>query len=146
MTAPAPALTAAQIARVRDSFAAIAPRTDEAARLFYGRLFTLAPDTRPLFKTDLASQGRKLFQTLAAVVDALDQPETLVPAAEALAIRHIGYGAQPRHYQVVGAALFETLRGALGPAFDHVTEDAWETAYELLSDVMLAADAAARAR
>lgn len=144
MTAPAP--TAEQVALVRRSFAAVAPRTDEAARLFYGRLFTLAPDARALFKTDLTAQGRKLFQTLAGVVDALDRPDELVPTAQALAVRHVGYGAKPEHYFKVGAALLETLRGALGPAFDRATEDAWEAAYDQLSDVMLAADAAARGR
>lgn len=135
----APTISPAQIARVRETFAIVAPRTDELAMRFYGRLFNLAPDTRALFKGDMRAQGRKLFQTLAAVVDSLDMLDQIAPMARDLAIRHVGYGVQPRHYRLVEAALMDTLRGALGNAFDRDTEEAWETAYAILSDVMLAA-------
>ncbi len=134
-------LTAGQIALIRESFAAVTPITDEVARRFYGRLFTLAPDARPLFKSDMTAQGRKLFQTLAAVVENLDRLDGIVPQVGDLGIRHAGYGAQPRHYRAVGAALLDTLRGTLGPAFDHATEDAWADAYDLLAEVMQTAAA-----
>ena len=87
----------------------------------------------------MAEQGRKLFLTLATVVDALDRLDTIVPVARELAIRHIGYGAHEQHYAAVGSALVETLRVGLGPAFDRDTEAAWIAAYTILSDTMLAA-------
>lgn len=132
-------MTPDRIALVRTSFTAVAPQVDDLAFRFYGRLFTLAPELRPLFKHDLRAQGRKLFQTLAAVVDGLDRLDEIMPVARALALRHVDYGAKPYHYRLVGAALLDTLRGALGPRFDPATEDAWEDAYTLLSDAMLAA-------
>lgn len=135
-------ITPAQISRVRETFAVVAPRTDDLAMRFYGRLFNLAPETRGMFQGDMATQGRKLFQTLAAVIDGLDMLDQIVPLARALAIRHVGYGVQPRHYRIVGAALMDTLRGALGNAFDDETEAAWEAAYALLSEEMLAATGA----
>jgi drug/metabolite transporter (DMT)-like permease len=42
---------------------------------------------------------------LRTVVSLLDKLDVLVPAAQGLAVRHVGYGAQPAHYAVVGAAL-----------------------------------------
>jgi len=128
-----------QIDLVQDSFAAVVPITDAAAAEFYRRLFELAPDTQTLFRHDMAEQGRKLFLTLATVVDALDRLETIVPVARALAIRHVAYGARERHYAAVGSALVETLRVGLGAAFDRDTEAAWRGAYTILSDTMLAA-------
>lgn len=65
-------LNARQIDLVQDSFAAVVPITDSTAAEFYRRLFELAPDTKPLFRGDMTQQGRKLFLTLATVVDALD--------------------------------------------------------------------------
>ncbi|MBD8548651.1 globin family protein [Sphingomonas sp. CFBP 8760] len=132
-------LNARQIDLVQDSFAAVVPITDSTAAEFYRRLFELAPDTKPLFRNDMTQQGRKLFLTLATVVDALDRLDTIVPVARELAIRHVTYGAKERHYAAVGAALIETLRAGLGSAFDRDTETAWFAAYTILSDTMLAA-------
>ena len=115
------------------------PITDHAAAEFYKRLFDLAPDTKPLFRNDMAEQGRKLFLTLATVVDALDRLDTIVPVARELAIRHVAYGARERHYAAVGSAMIETLRAGLGPSFDSATETAWTAAYAVLADTMLSA-------
>ncbi len=46
---------------VRDSFARVAPIAEQAAELFYGRLFELDPALKPLFKGDMKEQGRKLM-------------------------------------------------------------------------------------
>lgn len=141
----APMITARQIDLVQDSFALVIPVSADAAAEFYRRLFESAPDTRPLFKNDMAEQGRKLFLTLATVVDALDRLDEVVPVARELAIRHVGYGVADRHYDVVGAALIETLRMGLGPRFDAETEAAWGAAYTILADTMVEAARARRA-
>lgn len=130
-------LSAHQIDLIQDSFAAVVPITDHVASVFYTRLFQLAPDTRPLFKGDMQEQGRKLFLTLATIVDALDRLDTIVPTARELAVRHIGYGARPHHYGHVGTALLDTLRSELGAQFDADTESAWSAAYAILSGAML---------
>lgn len=132
-------LSVRQIDLVQDSFAAVVPIADAAAAAFYRRLFELAPDTRPLFRNDMKEQGRKLFLTLATVVDALDRLNAVVPVARELAIRHVRYGARPHHYAAVGSALIDTLRVGLGPAFDQDTEAAWSAAYAILSGTMLSA-------
>jgi len=42
-----------QVQLVKQSFAKIAPIVEQAADLFYGRLFEIAPQLRPLFKGDI---------------------------------------------------------------------------------------------
>ena len=138
-------IPARQIALVQDSFAQVLPITAQAASFFYERLFDLAPDTRLLFRGDMSSQGRKLFQTLALVVDGLDRIEDVLPVAGALAVRHVGYGVHEEHYGAVGTALIDTLRHGLGHEFDDEVESAWTLAYGLLSGhMMLAARNAVR--
>jgi len=136
-------VTTRQIDLVQDSFALVLPVTGRAAADFYARLFALAPDTRALFHGDMDEQGRKLFQTLAMVVDGLHRVERILPVAHALAVRHVGYGVRDEHYAAVGAALVATLRDALGERFDPETEAAWVAAYTLLSEQMIAAAHAA---
>jgi hemoglobin-like flavoprotein len=132
-------VTPAQIELVQVSFAKVVPISEQAAEIFYARLFELAPQVRALFKGDMVEQGRKLMAMLRTVVSLLDKPEVLVPAAQRLAERHVGYGAQPAHYAVVGEALIDTLAKGLGPEFTAPTRAAWLSAYGLLSSVMIAA-------
>lgn len=128
-----------QIQLVQESFALVLPLTVEAAAEFYRRLFQIAPSTRVLFKHDMAEQGRKLFLTLATVVDALDDLDDVLPVASALAVRHVSYGVRAEDYTAVGAALVQTLAHVLGNRFDAETEAAWKGAYGLLSGTMIQA-------
>ena len=103
---------------MQDSFAKVAPIAPQAADLFYGRLFEVAPQVRSLFPDDLSEQKKKLMGMLAVVVNGLDKLDTILPAASALAKRHVGYGAAPEHYPVVGGALLWTLEKGLGEGVD----------------------------
>ena len=87
------------------------------SRAFYADLFRLDPSTKPLFVGDMDLQGRKLTQTLTFIVDNIDEPDVLVPAAIDLARRHVGSGVTPDQYASVGAALITTLQQLLGPNF-----------------------------
>lgn len=133
-------MTPQQISLVEESFRAVFPIRDAAAAIFYRRLFALDPGLRPLFaRSDMAEQGKKLMASLAFVVGGLRNAQTLVPAVEALARRHVGYGVETGHYRTVGTALIETLDEGLGNAFTPDVREAWLAAYGLLSGVMLAA-------
>lgn len=133
-------MTPAQIALVQNSFRQVVPIQDTAARLFYGRLFEIDPGTQSLFgRTDMAEQGRKLMATLGVVVAGLSQPATIIPAAEALARRHVGYGVTEAQYASVGAALLWTLGQGLGEAFTPEVAASWAAAYAMVAAVMLAA-------
>ena len=132
-------MTPHQIELVQTSFAKVLPISEQAAEIFYARLFELAPGVRALFKGDMVEQGRKLMAMLRSVVGTLNKLDVLVPVAQKLAERHVGYGAQPAHYAVVGQALIDTLDKGLGAEFTPETRAAWETAYGTLSAVMIAA-------
>ena len=43
-------MTPDQIDLVQSSFAKVVPIADAAAELFYGRLFEIAPEVKPLFR------------------------------------------------------------------------------------------------
>ena len=129
-------VTQTQKALVQRSFETIAPIADDAAALFYRRLFELDPSLQAMFRGDMAEQRRKLMQMLAAAVKGLDRLEQLVPAVQDLGRRHAGYGVEDRHYETVGAALIWTLERGLGEAFTPETKDAWVTVYTLLATMM----------
>jgi hemoglobin-like flavoprotein len=136
-------MTPQQINDVKRTWAMVTPIADQAAILFYDRLFEIDPAARVLFRrTDMAAQRATLMGTLTLVVKGLDELERLVPAVEGLGRRHAGYGVIAEHYGSVGAALLWTLEQGLGAEFTPEVRDAWATAYGILAGVMQ--DAAAR--
>jgi len=121
---------------VQESFAAVVPIADDAAVLFYRRLFELDPSLERMFRGDMTEQRRKLMQMLTAAVKGLDRLDKLVPVVEDLGRRHAGYGVADAHYDTVGAALLWTLEKGLGNAFTAEVKDAWVTVYGLLAGTM----------
>jgi hemoglobin-like flavoprotein len=85
----------------------------------------------------MAEQRRKLMAVLAVVVRGLSDLPSILPAASALAKRHVDYGARPEHYPVVGAALLWTLERGLGPQWTPEAAAAWTAAYSTLSGFMI---------
>ena len=130
-------MTPQQVSLVQESFSKVAPIAPQAADLFYGQLFELAPQVRTLFPDDLSEQKKKLMGMLAIVVTGLDKLDTILPAASALAKRHVAYGAAPDHYPVVGGALLWTLEKGLGEAWTPELAEAWTDAYATLSGFMI---------
>jgi hemoglobin-like flavoprotein len=130
-------MTPDQITLVQQSFAKVAPISEQAAVIFYDRLFEVAPSVKPMFPTDMTEQRKKLMATLAVVVNGLGNLESVLPAASALAKRHVGYGAKAEHYPVVGGALLWTLEKGLGDAWTPDVAEAWTTAYGTLSGFMI---------
>jgi hemoglobin-like flavoprotein len=130
-------MTPEQVALVQESFAKIAPIADRAAIMFYDRLFELAPQAKTMFPTDMTEQRRKLMAALAFVVNGLANLQSVLPAASALAKRHVAYGAEPEHYAVVGVALLWALEKGLGDAWTADAAEAWAAAYGTLSSLMI---------
>jgi hemoglobin-like flavoprotein len=130
-------MTPDQVKLVQQSFAKVAPISETAAMLFYDRLFEVAPKVKAMFPADMTEQRRKLMATLAAVVNGLGNLESVLPAASALAKRHVSYGARAEHYPVVGAALLWTLEKGLGDGWTPEVAEAWTAAYGTLSGFMI---------
>ena len=130
-------MTPDQVKLVQQSFAKVAPIADQAAMMFYDRLFEIAPAVKSLFPADMSEQRRKLMATLTIVVNGLSNLEQILPAVAALATRHVAYGAKAEHYPVVGATLLWTLEQGLGEAWTAELAAAWTAAYATLSGYMI---------
>ena len=130
-------MTPSDVALVQESFSKVKPIAQEAASIFYNRLFEIAPEVKPLFPGDMTEQGKKLMATLAAVVGSLHDLPAILPAASVLAKKHVDYGVKPGHYVPVGEALLWTLERGLGPAWTPQTAAAWGSAYSTLSNYMI---------
>ncbi len=129
-------LTTEQITLVQDSWGKVVPIQETAAELFYGRLFEIAPEVKPLFKGDMKTQGQKLMAMLNTAVGSLNNLQDIVPIVQDSGRKHVGYGVKEEHYDAVGQALVWTLGKGLGEAFTDDVKQAWVAVYTLLSTTM----------
>ncbi|MDX2151470.1 MAG: globin domain-containing protein [Bryobacteraceae bacterium] len=118
-------MTERQRQLVRESFDAVKADAGPLALLFYGRLFSLDPTLRPLFKVDMREQSRKLMDMFTVLVSSLDRLEELRPELRELGAKHAGYGVRVEHYETLRGALLWSLGQALEKDFDGETREAW---------------------
>jgi nitric oxide dioxygenase len=130
--------TATQIRLLKDSVPVIRERFEPASLDFYANLFSIAPDTRSLFREDLAGQGMKYMSTLLTLVDLLDNPEAFENELDDLAHSHSTVGVRAEHYAPMGSALLVTLGESLGRHFTEELRVAWRSAYEHVAAEMQA--------
>ena len=122
---------------VRETWAQVLPIADQAAELFYGRLFELSPEIEGLFAgSDMAAQRGKLLTALNLTVQNVDNTDALVPVLQDLGRKHVDYGVKDEHYGTVGAALIWTLEKGLGEAFTDDARSAWTAVYGLVATTM----------
>lgn len=120
------------------SFDLVAPRGDELMELFYSRLFETAPAVIPLFAgADMIRQRQMLLGALVLLRRSLRNLDAVVPALRAMGARHVGYGAQPEHYVVVGSTLIGAMAELAGEDWRPVYTEAWSVAFSLVASTMI---------
>ena len=129
-------VTPRQITVVKASWHMLTPIANEAAAMFYQRLFELDPTLKLLFVRDMEQQGRKLMGMIGIAVNSLDRIDEIVPAIQELGRRHIKYGVKYQDYATVATALLWTLQQSLKQEFTPEVEAAWTAVYRLLADTM----------
>jgi hemoglobin-like flavoprotein len=120
------------------SFDLVASRGDALMDVFFARLFAAAPAVEPLFAgTDPRRQKAMLLAALVRVRGALRDLPAIVPALQRLGARHVGYGARPEHYPVVGAVLIDAMAEVAGEAWRTEYTRAWHAAFGIVAGAML---------
>ncbi len=90
------------------SFAQVVHQSSKFTETFYTQLFADYPEVQPLFaNTDMEAQGKKLFQSLALVINNLRHSDVVSNALKGLGTQHMQYGVLPQHYPMVGSSLLK---------------------------------------
>jgi NAD(P)H-flavin reductase/hemoglobin-like flavoprotein len=130
---------ATMVRLIRESYAVVQPRAEEAVRFFYATLFAIAPATRELFAANMETQHGRMLRALMHIVQKIDQPDDLLPFLRQLGRDHRKFGVLTQHYDVMGTALVTTLKQYAGQAWTPQVEKAWIDAYGLIAKTMLEA-------
>lgn len=113
-------------------------------RHFYQRMFTHHPELKNLFNMGNQASGNQA-QALAGAVYAyathMDQPQTMAPALNRIAQKHVSLGITPAQYTIVGRHLLASLGEVLGAAITPDIAEAWDEVYWLMATDLIAREA-----
>ena len=141
-------MTPAQLRLLQRSFAKIEPMADQFGAIFYARLFTIAPEIRPLFRTDLKAQQSKFMKVIKEVVELhlraiVSLPVTaeasgraVLPGAFWSGKLHAAYGVRTEDYVIMKSALVWALDKTLGAEATDEVKGAWSAAYDIVVNAM----------
>jgi len=105
--------------------------------LFYTRLFSIAPEVKPMFRSSMEEQSKKLISMISYVICKLDKLDDIIDEVAKLAKRHVQYGVEATHYLIVGNALIWTLAQGLDEYWNDEVREAWSKCYTTLSNAMI---------
>ena len=126
-----------QVELIRHSLIQVHPIADQIARSFYAHLFEVTPRLRKLFQGDMDRQGSMLMSSLELAVSNLDDPESILPAIQALGERHLSYGVKAQDFPLSKEAYLWAMEKHLGMEFTPVLKDAWAAAFDALLQAMI---------
>lgn len=129
-------MTPRQIELIQETFQRAVRIGPHFTATFYRELFAMEPAAKAMFRGDMIVQGEHLMRALGHVADAIADLDSVLPALREMAVRHIAYGVEARHYPIVGTALLRTFRHELGADFSSEARAAWAAAYEAMAAAM----------
>jgi hemoglobin-like flavoprotein len=109
---------------------------DHFAKLFYEKVFSIAPEARALFRNNMTDQGRLLTHMLGGIVYSLSRPKHLKTGLKKLGQSHVKYGVRAAHYPIVKQAMIDTIDEVLGENKTEKSIDAWNNAFDFVIDTM----------
>jgi NAD(P)H-flavin reductase/hemoglobin-like flavoprotein len=123
---------------LKESWTLVEEHQDRVAGYFYARVFLSHPQVRDLFPVQMDVQRARLLGAIVTAVQTLDDPERFDEYLRSLGRDHRKFHVNPEHYDVVGAALIESLRTFAGEHWSIEYDQAWRDAYAVIARKMMA--------
>jgi hemoglobin-like flavoprotein len=120
---------------------AVADKPVRLAEAFYGHLFAMAPELRPMFADDLSEQMQRMTDILLTVITQLAGTDTrrLENALCNMGMDHyVRYRVGPPHYLYVAHALTRAVRDIAGWEYSSQLSSAWVSVCKWVTDQMCA--------
>jgi len=133
-------LSKEEIEIVKSTVGVLEEKGVELTRHFYRRMFEGDPQVRAFFNPahqQSGGQQEALAAAICAYAKGIDDLESLLPAVEVIAHKHVSLQIKPEHYPIVGKHLLGSIQEVLDLPADHPAVKAWASAYQLLADVLI---------
>jgi hemoglobin-like flavoprotein len=118
-------MTERQVTLLKNSWRHALLNQPEAERIFFTRLYQLAPQ----FSERLQRHTQRFLNSLTFIITKIDDTNEMVAEMLSVARRLNSHGAEPDHYVVTGECLIRTLKQINGQFWNKETEEAWFAMY-----------------
>ena len=122
---------------LKESWTLVEEQQDKLAGYFYARIFLSYPQLRDLFPVQMDVQRARLLGAIVSAVQTLDDPERLDEYLRSLGRDHRKFHTTPDQYDVVRAALMDSLRAFAGEQWLPEYDQAWRDAYDVIARRMI---------
>ena len=126
-----------EVQKVKAVWQQVISQKDEASIYFYDRLFTIAPEIKPLFKLDGVRQRSLLMDILNLMATRADRINEIEETFVNLGIRHVKYGAEEKYYPVVRDVLMDVFDKFAPNDLDDSTKQIWTKLHGHVSKIMI---------
>lgn len=127
-------MTHKQINLIRSSWEKAGEQPLTTGILFYDRLFSLAPETRYVFRSPVSEQTSRLMSVTGCIINNLEQTDEVLYDITGMAQEYASYGLKAMHYRAVGNSLLWALEKRLDNLWDNELKEAWTEFYKLITD------------
>lgn len=133
------------VALISENFKYVAGKNPDLVADFYALLFERYPEARPLFaKSDMDFQKTALTNSLAAVVEHVEDPAWLTATLTTVGRKHVAYGVEDHMYDWVRDCLIDTFKAISADRWSAELHDAWFSVLGAVNDLALKGAAQAR--
>ena len=123
--------------RVRGSVALLLPDIAGLTRRFYDRLFEVSPESRGLFRVDMAVQRQHFAAALSVIMKNLTLLDVLTEPLRELGGQHAEIGVRPQHYPLVRDAMLFAMRQTLTHDWTDELAADWHDLLDTVSAIMM---------
>jgi hemoglobin-like flavoprotein len=131
-------VTPEQITLVETTLVQARPALDVVVDHFYEQLFAADAELAAMFTDDPARQRARFVAEIDTIATSIGRRAEFLIEVRELGKRHAGYGVHASHYRMAGPLLLDALAAALGHLWTAEVEYAWQLAYQLTVDTMMA--------
>lgn len=123
---------------IQESFRAIRPHAPEVIEHFYSELFERYPESKNFFsKINMKKQHKALINSLAHIVEFLNETDHLQDYLKKMGARHVKYDVLPEHYDWVGEALLATFEFYFEENWTEELKQSWVAAFGFVASEMI---------
>lgn len=122
---------------LKESWTLVEEEQEKLAGYFYARMFIRQPGLRDLFPATMDVQRARLLGAIVNAIQTIENPERFDEYLRSLGRDHRKFHVQPEQYDIVGAALIESLRTFARDQWTFEYDQAWRDAYDVISRKML---------
>lgn len=129
-------LNSSEINLIKESWEQIQDDPNKVRRLFYNKIFEIAPEAEELFRESFLN-FKSLPDSFMFMYEHLENLEEEIPRIKRLGLKHKTYGIKKKHYPIGQTALLWAFQQVMKTKFTTDMINAWAKLFDYMTHYMI---------